>query len=59
MRREFYTGGTKLTLVPGDDAKMTAQSLRKSILAEETRGVHGPQRGPVSPDPSHRTRHDL
>ena len=45
---EFYTGGTKLTLVPGDDAKMTAQSLRKSILAEETRGVHGPQRGPVS-----------
>jgi hypothetical protein len=45
---EFYSGGTKLTLVPGDDAKMTAQSLRTSILAEETRGVHGPQRGPVS-----------
>ncbi len=43
---EFYSGA-KLTLVPGDD-KMTADALRKSILAEETRGVHGPQRGPVS-----------
>jgi threonine aldolase len=27
---------------------MTAENLRRSILAEETRGVHGPQRGPVS-----------
>ena len=45
---EFYSGGTKLTLVPGPEAKMTAENLRRSILAEETRGVHGPQRGPVS-----------
>lgn len=44
---EFFTGGAKLTLVPGDD-KMTAQALRDTIAAEETRGVHGPQRGPVS-----------
>ena len=45
---EFYTGGTKLTLVPGLDAKMTAYNLRQSILGEEGRGVHGPQRGPIS-----------
>jgi threonine aldolase len=44
---EFYTGGAKLTLVAGGD-KMTPEALRKSIAGEETRGVHGPQRGPVS-----------
>lgn len=44
---EFYTGGAKLTLVGAGD-KMTAEGLRASITAEETRGVHGPQRGPVS-----------
>ncbi|WP_146344228.1 threonine aldolase family protein [Phaeobacter marinintestinus] len=44
---EFYSGGAKLTLVPGGD-KMTPSALRKTIAAEETRGVHGPQRGPVS-----------
>lgn len=43
---EFYTGA-KLTLVPGGD-KMTPGALRSAIAAEETRGVHGPQRGPVS-----------
>lgn len=43
---EFYSGA-KLTLVPGGD-KMTPEALRGVILAEETRGVHGPQRGPVS-----------
>jgi len=45
---EFYMGGAKLTLVPADQAKMTPKALRKSIEAEEGRGVHGPQRGPVS-----------
>ncbi|UWQ08497.1 threonine aldolase family protein [Aliiroseovarius crassostreae] len=45
---EFYSGGAKLTLVPSVDAKMTPDSLRTSIAKEETRGVHGPQRGPVS-----------
>ncbi|MFZ5964120.1 threonine aldolase family protein [Thalassococcus sp. BH17M4-6] len=44
---EFYTGGAKLTLVPGDD-RMTAEALRAVILGEEGRGVHGPKRGPVS-----------
>lgn len=43
---EFYSGA-KLTLVPGDE-KMTPLALRQSIAGEETRGVHGPQRGPVS-----------
>lgn len=44
---EFYSGGAKLTLVGSED-RMTADTLRAAILAEETRGVHGPQRGPVS-----------
>ena len=44
---EFYAGGAKLTLV-GDGDKMTPEALRAAIEAEETRGVHGPQRGPVS-----------
>ena len=44
---EFYAGGNKLTLVPGSD-KMTPEALRATIAAEETRGVHGPARGPVS-----------
>ncbi len=45
---EFYTGGAKLTLVPTTDGRMTAEDLRRVIAGEETRGVHGPQRGPVS-----------
>ncbi|WP_281708356.1 threonine aldolase family protein [Phaeobacter italicus] len=44
---EFYAGGAKLTLVTKED-KMTPASLRAAIEGEETRGVHGPQRGPVS-----------
>lgn len=44
---EFFTSGAKLTLVPGGD-KMTAEALRATIAKEETRDVHGPQRGPVS-----------
>src|SRR5210317_2183142 len=44
---EFYSGGAKLTLVPGAD-KMTPEALRRSITIEESRGVHGPQRGAVS-----------
>ncbi|MCM2562670.1 low specificity L-threonine aldolase [Lutimaribacter sp. EGI FJ00015] len=44
---EFYMGGAKLTLV-GDSDKMTPDTLHKAMAAEETRGVHGPQRGPVS-----------
>lgn len=45
---EFFTGGAKLTLVPERNAKITPEGLRRAISAEETRGVHGPQRGPVS-----------
>ena len=45
---EFYSGGAKLTIVDGPDAKMTPKTLRSAIEAEETRGVHRPQRGPVS-----------
>ncbi len=44
---EFYTQA-KLTLVPTADGKMSADALRTKILAEENRGVHGPQRGPLS-----------
>ena len=45
---EFYTGGAKLVTVGGEDGKMDAGALRAAIAAEETRGVHGPQRGPVT-----------
>ncbi len=44
---EFYTGA-KLTLVPTLDGKMTADGLREKIMGEQTRGVHGPQHGPLS-----------
>ena len=44
---EFYSNA-KLTLVPAEHAKMTPASLRTAIQTEQTRGVHGPQRGPVS-----------
>ena len=44
---EFYTGA-KLTLVGDENAKMTPEALEAAILAEGNRGVHGPQRGPVS-----------
>ena len=45
---EFFTGGTKLTLVGAPNAKIDPEKLRRMIDAEETRGVHGPQRGPLS-----------
>jgi threonine aldolase len=44
---EFYSGGAKLTIVGSDD-KLAPDTLRAAIEGEETRGVHGPQRGPVS-----------
>ena len=44
---EFYTGGAKLTITgPGD--KMQPDELLEAISGEGNRGVHGPQRGPVS-----------
>lgn len=45
---EFYSGGAKLTLVGGEDAKISPERLVRAIEAEGKRGVHGPQRGPVS-----------
>jgi threonine aldolase len=45
---EFYSGGAKLTLVGGENGKIDAGLLAAAIAAEESRGVHGPQRGPVS-----------
>ena len=45
---EFFSGGAKLTLVPHTAGKMTAADLATRIAGEETRGVHGPQRGPVT-----------
>lgn len=45
---EFFTGGAKLTLVPAPDGKMRPGALREKMAGEETRGVHGPMRGPVS-----------
>jgi len=44
---EFYTGGAKLTLVPGGD-RMTPETLRRSIGASSKGGVHQPQDGAVS-----------
>ena len=44
---EFYSGA-KLTLVPTVNGKMNADDLQAKILAEQNRGVHGPQRGPLS-----------
>ena len=44
---EFFTGGAKLTLVKCDD-KITPDALKAAITAQENRGVHGPQRGPLS-----------
>ena len=45
---EFFSGGAKLTLVEAPDGRMPPEALRAAIAGEETRGVHGPQRGPVS-----------
>jgi threonine aldolase len=45
---EFYTSGAKLTLVPATQGKMLPADLEAAILAEGNRGVHGPQRGPLS-----------
>ncbi|WP_296425614.1 beta-eliminating lyase-related protein [Yoonia sp.] len=44
---EFYTQA-KLTLVPTTNGKMAQADLQSKISGEQTRGVHGPQRGPLS-----------
>lgn len=45
---EFYTGGAKLVLVEGQDARMTPETLAHAIAATGCGGVHGVQRGPVT-----------
>lgn len=45
---EFYSNGAKLTLVDGEDAKMTPEGLRSAIEQTGDKGVHGVQRGPVT-----------
>ncbi|MEM7429449.1 MAG: beta-eliminating lyase-related protein [Pseudomonadota bacterium] len=43
---EFYTGGAKLTLLDGDDAKMTAAGLEAAVTAP--RSVQNVQKGALS-----------
>ena len=45
---EAFTGGTKITLLPSSDGRLEPGALRARIASEQSRGVHGPQRGPVS-----------
>ncbi|ARC87652.1 low specificity L-threonine aldolase [Rhodovulum sp. MB263] len=45
---EFYTGGAKLTLVEGADAKLTPEALHGAIAHAARAGVHNVQRGAVS-----------
>ena len=45
---EFYTGGAKLTLLDGQDAKFSPETLRAAIAATAQGDVHVVQRGPVS-----------
>jgi len=45
---EFYTGGAKLVLIDGDNAKMTPESLRRAVSATPQGDVHAVQRGMVS-----------
>lgn len=44
---EFFTGGAKLTLLDGDDAKMTEAGLRGAVSAQ-VKGVHNVQKGALS-----------
>ena len=44
---EFFTGGAKLTLMPGAHAKIDAEAL-EAKLAAPVRGVHQVQRGALS-----------
>ncbi len=45
---EFFSGGAKLTLITHDQGLIDPDALAAAIEAEERRGVHGAQRGPVS-----------
>ncbi|WP_422074952.1 threonine aldolase family protein [Tranquillimonas rosea] len=45
---EFYTNGAKLTLVDGEDARMTPEALDAAIAFTGRGGIHNVQRGMVS-----------
>lgn len=45
---EFYTGGSKLTLLEGDDGKIDPESLRHAIGYTARAGVHNVQKGALS-----------
>ena len=45
---EFYTGGAKLVLLDGDDAKFSAETLKDAISSTPQGFVHSVQRGAVS-----------
>jgi threonine aldolase len=45
---EFYTGGAKLTLVDGPDARMDPEALEAAIAGTPQGDVHNVQRGAVS-----------
>ena len=45
---EFYTGGAKLTLIGGADARMSADALAERARHGGARGVHHVQNGAVS-----------
>ncbi len=45
---EFYTGGAKLVLLDGDDAKFSAETLKEAVETTPQGFVHSVQRGAVS-----------
>ena len=45
---EFYTGGAKLTLLDGDDARIDPSSLERALASTARAGVHNVQRGALS-----------
>ncbi|WP_424933268.1 threonine aldolase family protein [Amaricoccus macauensis] len=45
---EFYTGGSKLTLLEGDHARITPDALTRAISFTARAGVHNVQRGALS-----------
>lgn len=45
---EFFTGGAKLTLLDGEDARMTPEGLHAAVAAAAPVGVHNVQNGAVS-----------
>ncbi|MFK7944606.1 MAG: low specificity L-threonine aldolase [Paracoccaceae bacterium] len=45
---EFYTSGAKLTLLDGEDAKLTEEGVRTAIGSAAPVGVHNVQKGALS-----------